>query len=161
MTATEQYIDRLTGLKKGDLGLLRTQAWLGLDDSVHGFDLFTGLWWPLREKNQFAPRRKVSWLITKVYAACPLPHVSGATFTRQLRRCWEGDDEQRKRFLKRFDHMLGASLDQIEPALRWALHTLAEKELPVDWVKLTDDLSMWERESAPLRWAEEFLESNE
>jgi len=161
VTATERYIDTLRRLKEGELGLLRTHAWQGLDESVQGFDLFTGLWWPLREKNQFAPRRKVSWLISKIYAACPLEYVSGATLARQLRRCQPSADKERGRFRKRFDHMLMASLNQIEPSLRWALNTLAKKDLPVDWVKLTDDLSMWERESTRLTWAKEILEGNE
>lgn len=161
MTATEQYIDRLTRLKEGDLGLLRTHAWQGIDESLQGFDLFTGLWWPLRKKSQSAPRRKVSWLIAKIYAAWPLEYVSGATLARQLRRCQPCADKEKERFRKRFDHMLMASLDQIEPSLRWALNTLAEKDLPIDWVKLTDDLSIWEREKTRLIWAKDLLESNE
>ena len=48
MTATEQFIGVLTDLKTGELGLLRVHAGQGLDESVVGFDLFSGLWWPLR-----------------------------------------------------------------------------------------------------------------
>ena len=60
MTATEQYIEVLTHLKSGDLGLLRTHSGQGLDETVGGFDLFAGLWWPLRQKNERAPRREVA-----------------------------------------------------------------------------------------------------
>jgi hypothetical protein len=67
VSATEQYIDVLTRLKTGELGLLRTHAGQGLDESVDGFDLFSGLWWPLRRKNERAPRRPVAWLIVPVY----------------------------------------------------------------------------------------------
>jgi hypothetical protein len=45
----------------------------------------------------------------------------------------------------------------LEPALRWALDPIASKDLNIDWVKLTDDLSIWRRESTRLKWAEEFL----
>ena len=52
MTSTEQYIVNLTQLKEGSLGLLRTHAGRRLDHSLEAFDLFTGLWWPLRQKSQ-------------------------------------------------------------------------------------------------------------
>ena len=55
--------------------------------------------------------------------------------------------------------MLALPLTKIEPALRWALDLIAKKGLKLDWVELTDDLSLWERESTRLKWAEEFLKS--
>ena len=159
MTATETYIDVLTQLKAGDLGLLRTHAGRGLDESVQGFDLFAGLWWPLREKNQRAPRRQVAWLVAKLYAFRPIEHCPGCPLASQLRRTAPKKDTDRraKRLRQRFDEMLLLPLDDIEPALQWALDTLASNDLKLDWVKLTDDLSMWERESTRLKWAEQFL----
>ena len=55
--------------------------------------------------------------------------------------------------------MLTLPLTKIESALRWALDLIAKKGLKLDWVELTDDLSLWERESTRLKWAEEFLKS--
>jgi len=156
MTATEQYIRVLTNLKSGELGLLRTHAGQGLDQTVDGFDLFTGLWWPLRQKNERAPRREVAWLIAKLYASCPIPQ-SEDTIACQLRRCQPSNESDKIRF-ERFDRMLILPLSQIEPALRWALDLLASRNLGVDWVKLTDDLSAWERESTRLKWAQQYLE---
>lgn len=161
MTPTEKYIDVLQNLKTGDLGLLRTHAGQGLDESVHAFDLFAGLWWPLREKNQRAPRRGVAWLIAKLYAACPLPHSPNHTLARQLRRCLPNKDPSRQRFQERFDRMLMLSLDEMEPVLRWALDEIATTTGTIDWVQLTDDLSKWERETTRLRWAEQFLDHTE
>ncbi len=158
MNATTQYIAGLQHLQAGDLSLLRRHAGLALDVSLDGFDLFTGLWWPLRQQSQFAPRREVAWLVAKLYAAVPLPQQSGALLIRQLRRCQPGDSRARERFRRQVDGLLTASLRDIEPALRWALDRLAEGRLPLDWVALTDDLSRWEQEAIRLRWADHYLE---
>jgi CRISPR type I-E-associated protein CasB/Cse2 len=161
VSATEQYIDVLTSLKTGDLGLLRTHACQGLDESVGGFDLFTGLWWPLRQRNERAPRREVAWLIAKLYAFRPIPHSQGDYLARQLRRCQPNEEQARKRYQKRFDRMLILPVGHIEPALQWALDSVASNSPRLDWVKLTDDLSIWERESIRLKWAEQFLQIDE
>jgi CRISPR type I-E-associated protein CasB/Cse2 len=160
-TPTEQYINVLGRLKAGDLGLLRSHAGQGLDESVNGFDLFTGLWWPLRQRNQAAPEREVAWLIAKLYARCPIPQSQGDTLARQLARCQPGNNLERQRYRQCFDRMLMLPINKMEPALQWALAAIASARLPLDWVKLTNDLSIWERETIRLRWAEQFLESNE
>jgi CRISPR type I-E-associated protein CasB/Cse2 len=156
-TATEQYIGILTQLKPGDLGLLRAHAGQGLDESVQGFDLFAGLWWPLQNKSQFAPRREVAWLVAKLYAFSPAPHSDGDTLARQLGHCQPNGDQSRKRFQARFDSLLRMPLGMIEPELRWALSVLSNNDKTLDWVRLTDDLSIWERETTRLKWAEQFL----
>lgn len=160
-TPTEQYIGVLTRLKAGDLGLLRTHAGQRPDESVDGFDLFTGLWWPLRKNNQRAPRREVAWLIAKLYAFCPISQSRGDTLARQLRQCQPGEATKRKRFQQKFDGMLLLPLDRIEPALQWAITVISSSDKQLDWVRLTDDLSIWERESTRLRWTEQFLENDE
>ncbi len=160
-TATEQYVEILTRLKSGDLGLLRTHAGQGLDESVPGFDLFAGLWWPLQNKSQFAPRREVAWLVAKLYAFSPVPNSKNDTLASQLRRCQPDDERNRRRFQQKFDEMLLMPLGKIEPALRWALEQVADKGKSLDWVKLTNDLSVWEREATRLKWAEEFLGDKE
>lgn len=159
MTPTKQYIKVLTGLKSGELGLLRAHAGQGLDETVDGFDLFTGIWWPLRRKNERAPRRDVAWLIAKLYAFRPIGYLPGETLVYQLRRCCPDKDLEKKRFAQMFDMMLVLPLGEIEPALQWVLGLIALKDLKIDWVKLTNDLSIWERESTRLRWAEDFLQT--
>ena len=160
MTPTEQFIHVLSELKAGDLGLLRTHAVQGLDETVDGFDLFAGLWWPLRQRNERAPRREVAWLIAKLHAFCPIPHSPGKTLARQLRLCQPNKDPARNRFRQRFDQMLVLPLDRIEPALQWALDLVASRNRELDWVRLTDDLSIWERESTRLKWTEQFIRNN-
>lgn len=159
--STEDYISRLTCLRTGELGLLRTHAGQGLDETVDGFDLFSGLWWPLRQKNERAPRREVAWLIAKLYAACPIPQSPDETLARQLRRCQPNEEQKKEQFRQRFDRMLILPLDKIEPPLQWAVDEVASNDLKLDWVQLTDDLSIWGRESTRLRWAEQFLGTDE
>ena len=162
MSATDDYVEVLARLKPGSLGLLRTHAGQGLDETVDGFDLFAGLWWPLRKKNRRAPRREVAWLVAKLYAFRPIAHSPGDVFARQLRRCQPSNDKAKERFAQRFDRMLGLPLDRIEPALQWALDEVASLNDPkLDWVKLTDDLSIWSRESSRLKWAKQFLGTDE
>jgi len=161
VTPTEQYIDVLTRLKKGDLGLLRSHAGQGLDESVDGFDLFAGLWWPLRASYERAPRREVAWLIAKLYAFCPIPHFQGDCLAHQLRHCQPNEEQARQRYQKRFDRMLILPLSRIEPALHWALDWVAKNSSKLDWVTLTNDLSIWERESTRLKWAEQFMKTYE
>ncbi|MEO0248510.1 MAG: type I-E CRISPR-associated protein Cse2/CasB [candidate division WOR-3 bacterium] len=157
MNPTEEYIQRLEDLKPGELALLRTYALQDLDESVHAFDLFTGIWWPLRQKNERTPRRQVAWLIAKLFAFRRIIHSPGDTIAWQLRRCRPNEERTRNRIQQKFDEMLTLPLDQIEPALQWALELLDSYGLNLDWVRLTDDLSIWERESTRLRWAEEFM----
>jgi CRISPR type I-E-associated protein CasB/Cse2 len=154
---TEEFIQTLEGLKAGDLGQLRNHAGLELDESVDGFDLFAGLWWPLREKNQRAPRREVAWLIAKLYAFCPMPQAAGATLALQLGSFKAIDDRAVKRRQQKFDEMLSLPLSQIEPALQWALTLIAESGKGLDWVCLTDELSIWEQEKTRLKWAKQYL----
>ena len=157
-TPTEQFIQTLQSLKPGDLSQLRGHAGLPLDQSVPGFDLFAGLWWPLREKNQRAPRREVAWLVAKLYAFRPLQQIPGATLAGQLG--WllpHADDQARSRHQQRFDELLLLPLAQIEPALQWALTVIDDGGRGLDWVQLTDKLSVWEREETRLRWSNEFL----
>ena len=159
MKPTQQYINVLTNLKTGELGLLRTHAGQGLDETVDGFDLFTGLWWPLRQKNERAPRREVAWLIAKLYAFRPIEHSPGETLACQLGRCRPVKDIDKERFKQRFDRMLPLPLGKMEVDLQWALDLLDSKSLKLDWVKLTDNLSIWEHESTRLKWAEDFLKT--
>ena len=162
MSATEQYIDILAKLKPGELGLLRSHAGQGLDASVAGFDLFAGLWWPLRQKNEYAPRREVAWLIAKLFATNPIrPQSPGDTLARQLSRFQPHEERARERYRQKFDTLITLPLDGVEPALQWALGCIGSHNINLDWVKLTDDLSIWERETTRLRWVKQFLETDE
>lgn len=153
MTATQQFVERLASLKPGDFGLLRKHANIAIDESLAGFDLFTGLWWPLRQQNQKAPRREVAWLAAKLYAFRPIPQQEGATLAWQLGSIGPPDQARQRRF----DAMLSLPLRQLEPALQWALALVADDAGKLDWVRLIDHLSIWERQETRLKWANEYL----
>jgi len=155
-TSTEDYIAKLESLKSGDLGLLRTHAGHGIDHSSQAFDLFSGLWWPLREKSQRAPRREVAWLVAKLYAYRPMQQADTTLAQKMATSQPRTSLTAMKSFRQRFDQLLMSPLSTIEEPLRWALDKLPVNST-LNWVKLTDDLSIWERESTRLKWAQEFL----
>ncbi|MFZ1933690.1 MAG: type I-E CRISPR-associated protein Cse2/CasB [Thermoguttaceae bacterium] len=180
MNQTAAFIERLGNDRlfgAGERAMLRALAGRGLDESLPGFDLFTGLWWPLRKESQAAPRREVAWLIAKVYAAFPLPQVDGDRHELPviLGRCEPRDEHDgprlRRRFRRRFDALLCSPLAQLEPHLHWALSVVrsqlvASRAAGLDWVKLTDHLSIWDRgpEHHVKRdvhdlWAEQYLKA--
>jgi len=177
MTQTEKFIRRLEDLKEGDRSRLRRLAGEPLDETLAGFDLFAGLWWPLRQKNQAAPRRETSWLVAKLYGAYPIRHVrpekraTWPTLPRVLGKCEPHDEHGRRRFRARFDSLLCSPLSSLEPHLRWALTVVAEavqkgKCPGLDWVQLLDHLSIWDRGQEhrlerDVRdfWAEDYLKA--
>jgi len=159
MSGTKDYINRLIRLKAGDLGLLRTHAGLGLDETIEGFDLFTGLWWPVRQKNMF-PRRSAAWLVAKLYAFQPVEYREKELLASQLRRCEPRDERERKRFRNKFDALLRQPLERIEPFLQWAIGEIASKGLWLDWARLVNDLSFWDLGKTRQKWAEQYLGKN-
>lgn len=156
MTSAEQLINVLAQLKTGELGLFRAYAGQGLDESVEAFDMFAGLWWPLRQTGKPVPRREVAWLITKLFASCPTAHSPGDGLARQLRRCEPNDERERERFRLKFDKMLALPLDGIEPTLRWAIAIVGSDSRKLDWVQLVADLSRWEHETKRREWARQY-----
>jgi hypothetical protein len=127
-----------------------------LDEDLAGFDLFTGLWWPLREKNRAAPRREIAWLIVKSFGAFPIPHAPCERDGPNTLAVILGREERRlpepgiKRFRQRFDSLLCTPLSGLEPRLRWALSiirqaVIAGRAKGIDWVQLTDHISIWDR----------------
>jgi CRISPR type I-E-associated protein CasB/Cse2 len=177
MNPTEEFIKCLEDLKEGDRSRLRRLAGKPLDDTLSGFDLFTGLWWPLRQRSRDAPRRETSWLVAKLYGAFPIPHVRAdrpaerPTLPRLLGRLEPRDEYNRPRFRARFDALLCSPLPTLEPHLSWALRGVASAvkrgQLParaMDWAQLLDDLSIWDRGTEHRRnrdirdiWAEVYL----
>ena len=170
LKGTRKFIDRLTSLKDGELGLLRSHSGLNIDKSLQGFDMFTGIWWYLRQQG-WAPKRRVAWLIIKLYAQFPLKQdeqvlqvkqikqESKFTLAKHLRYCAPKDFDDRIRFQSRVDRILLSEFTQLEPHLFWALSTIRQNntgEIKFDWVKLTNDLSRWDNDTKK-KWAKEFL----
>ncbi len=175
MSQTRAFIHRLETLDEGERSRLRRLAGMRLDKALSGFDLFTGLWWPLRQKNQFAPRRETSWLVAKLFGACPVPNVE-APHTHLpviLGGCEPATDREHRRFRCRFDALLQTPLAALEPHLRWSLSIVADavhegRTTGLHWAQLLDDLSVWDRDTGRRgrrgirdTWAKEYLDAAE
>ncbi|WP_428939783.1 type I-E CRISPR-associated protein Cse2/CasB [Fontivita pretiosa] len=184
MSQTLAFINRLQALKEGERSRLRRLAGQPLDKTLEGFDLFSGLWWPLRQASPVAPRRETSWLIAKLHGdfGSSVPHVRptdghGPVLAAVLGLCEPQDPPEfkgRDRFRIRFDTILCSSLSNIEMPLRWALDQIARAVAGrishergvrgIDWAQLLDDLSIWDRSEEHRRhrdirdlWAEQYL----
>ena len=127
MTLTETFVVRLEELKAGDQARLRQLAGRPLDHTLDGFDLFTGLWWPLRRISQRrAPKRRSAWLVAKLYGAFPVPHIRAGPPARPsalpsvLGRAEPREEHGRTRFRQRFDALLLSPLAGLERHLRGA-----------------------------------------
>ena len=164
MSQSVAFIKRLEDLKEGERSRLRRLAGQPLDHTLAGFDLFTGLWWPLRATNERTPRRELSWLIAKLFGASSVPHVRpdlrlGPSIAALLGLCEPRNDRDSSRFRTRFDALLCSNLSAIEPHLQWGLREIgkaAAGRVPhsrsvegLDWALLLDDLSLWDREYNP------------
>ena len=180
-TKTDEFIGKLARLKHGELSRLRALAGRPLDQTVAGFDLFTGQWWPLREQSAYAPRRATSWLVAKLYASHGIPHIRdesgrGPVLAEVLGRREPRDRkptaDAHRRYRDRFDALLQSPLSGLEPHIGWALSEVSEAVEQrqcsgIDWAQLLDDLSIWDRGEEHRRrdvrdiWAEQYLSAAE
>jgi len=174
---TDSFVARLSDpniVGPAELALLRQLAGQRLDERVEGFDLFAGVWWPLRQKSRASPRREVAWLIAKLYAAASLPHVRrangpGPRLAEVVGRCEPLERRARERYRRRFDSLLQTPLSAIETHVAWALGVAHDavgraRIQGLDWVALTDDLSIWDRANEHRRrvdirdqWAKDYF----
>lgn len=175
MTQTEQFILKMKSLKKGERSRLRRLSGAPLAKSLLGFDLFTGLWWPLRRQSPAAPRKETSWLVALLFGSFSIPHVrpeqknARPTFPIVLGGCEPVKERDRKRYRRRFDILLQTPLSGLEPHLRWGLSVVANavekgRCSGLDWAQLLEDLSIWDRGEEHRRardirdvWAENYL----
>lgn len=158
----DQYIAKLQSIGIGPLHHLRNATLRDLHEDIESFDLFTGLWWPLRSASAGAPRRRIAWSVAKLQGAVPLRDGRGATFPKLVssvaRRLTQ---EQRKSLEQRFDALLQADLRAVEAQLSWFLRFLRKHgATELDWGELTNTLSRWELPGYRARWARDYLASS-
>lgn len=155
-----EYIQRLASLKDGELALLRTLQYKPLDSELKGFDLFTALWWPLREAGKHTPRREIAWLIAKLYAAKKIPNkkdaklsvLLGSLYYKKLHK----DKKKADQIIALNDKLLNLPVYALEPTLNKCLGLIKREYDALDWVWLIDTISAWEVPSVRERWAEDF-----
>lgn len=160
-SATRNYIKTLENLKPSERCVLRAHLNQGLDQSLPGFELFTSIWWPLR-KTQRVPRRRVAWLVAKLYSQATISQQHGETLPRLLGElcCRIHDEKARDRHIKEFDNLLSLDLNEVEiPLLRTLRKLLKQGIKSLDWAQLTDDLSAWENDTIHRQWVEAFANS--
>jgi len=150
----QEFVHRLEALKGGDKGLLRGLRGSRLDDRLRGFDLFTGIWWTIRQKNAGAPRREPAWLVVKLFSCNPIPSADGEAFPVLLARLSKTDSSVQREF----DAMIGLSLDLLEHPLHRLLARLRSHGVAgLDWAELTDDLSFWNDGLTRHRWMSKYM----
>lgn len=164
MTQTERYILRLLQLHEGDRALLRRSAGRKLDAGLPAFDLFTGLWWPLRQKSPRTPQRWCAWVVAKLYGSFPFPD-SERSLPAAMGALEPREERERARFRGGFDLLLAAPADEIllEPHLSWCLRQIRARtpgDTGVDWGQLLDDLWEWGRAPGKIqqKWAAAYLQ---
>lgn len=171
---TKRFIEKLELMSKAEQSILCNHSNLPINHSLNGFDIFTGLWWPLRQKYQNTPRRDVSWLIAKLYAKYPIKHAQKDfnSFAKLLGKNKPKENDWTK-FKNHFDSILNSSLDNIEYHISWGLSILyiaakKNKNITLNWVQLIDDLSIWDRGKEhrkkiqiQVEWAKQFLSIND
>lgn len=166
MSPTEQFIYSLSEMKDGEKNRFRLAAGTRPDQSTEAFDLFTGIWWPLRQKYQNAPKRETAWVVCSLFSLFSVPHCEGKTIARQLAQLEPLSEREKNRYRVKVNEILNSTISSIPDRLRWALGLLSAHQKEIDWVRLTNDLSIWEtgdtgsqREKISKIWLREYVES--
>jgi CRISPR type I-E-associated protein CasB/Cse2 len=140
------FVTALEKLGPDALSLLRRSTGLSLAESVAAFDLFTDIYWPLRERDR-GLSRQACWRVATLYPWHPQPHGTG-----DLGLClaWlvplghsDSDRRARDREERRFETLLTADNAALDTALHYAVRRLARREIPIDWRQLLEDLTVW------------------
>jgi CRISPR type I-E-associated protein CasB/Cse2 len=150
MNLSNEFIKLLSDLGQQDRAQLRALAQRPIGTTPDGFDLFTGLWWPLRDKHWTAPGKEASWLVAKLFASHPYPQAnSESTLAALLGRVKPFDGRDLKRFELRLEALLQSPFSGLEAHLRWALVAIRpllvkRQARGLDWVELLGDLRDWD-----------------
>lgn len=144
MTPTEQFIQTLAGMKSGEKTRFRLSVGARPDQNAEAFDLFTGIWWPLRQQFQNAPKREIAWIVCGLFSLYNIPHVGGQTLPIVLSSLEPGSDERKRRYRQKLDDIFNSSVKSIPDLFPWALHEVYVNKRAIDWAQLTDDLSIWD-----------------
>ncbi len=155
------YVERIVsapGLKGGHLARLRALAMKKLSADVSAYDLFTGLYWPIRGRSPRAPRRNDAWILAKLYAKFPwVPSADNVhTLPEHLSRlCLTLPTAS---LARRFDRLFVMRGKDIELALQQLL-ALTRKPLqasavthpllpgkfpPLNWSRLLHEMRDWD-----------------
>jgi len=157
-SAAEQFVDRLGELSESDLKTLRNAAGGRRGDDVRVYDIFTGLFRPLRRKHIMV--RWAYYLVATLYPWHPgngPPANLGAAMRRLRPPSREKD--ARDRADRRFRRLLDSKGRDLGVRLLECVRMLRREGIPVDWPRLIEDLSQWYRgnHKTQYSWAEEYF----
>jgi hypothetical protein len=136
---------RLSGV---DWGILSRAANTTMDQSPEAFDLFSGLYWRVRNRGRSLPSRQSLWLVLKLMAAAPAPYreVESDPDFNPLRELPQyqakAPEDRRKGVLREYPRALprGAALEtQLREAIR--KHLTLSKPTSIAWADLCDQLN--------------------
>jgi CRISPR type I-E-associated protein CasB/Cse2 len=158
MNGSQFFVDALEHLNPTSLSLLRRSTGQSLAESVPAFDLFTAIFWPLRERYR-GLSRQACWRVATLYSWHPQPFGTddlGLGLGRLVPFGYRDVDvRERKRQRRWFEALLtsdGAGLDAV---LKHAVGRLARHRIPIDWRQLLEDLTVWRssRHVTQIKWA--------
>jgi len=129
-------------LTDADWAILSSAACKRMHESPGAFDLFSGVYWPLRKKFQGLPSKAAGWLFLKLMAGVPsrfrfLPRHGGFSPLHRLPR--RQLDKRRGGPRRRFRYPISFPRGhRLETLLRECLdlHVRRPKASPIDWVGL-------------------------
>ncbi|MDA1129539.1 MAG: type I-E CRISPR-associated protein Cse1/CasA [Chloroflexi bacterium] len=133
-------------LNHGDWSVLSEAAYKSMQESPAGFDVLTGLLWPLRSTTRGLPSRNVAWLVLKLMSSVPSGArtlLSDATFSplRDLPKREAGQKTKGGSAPFRYPVSLPAG-HRLESELRRAIasNNKSRSPRPIDWANLCHDL---------------------
>lgn len=147
MIGCELFVTALEKLGPDALSLLRRSTGFSLAESVTAFDLFTEIYWPLRERHRGLSRR-TCWQVATLYPWHPQPRGTsdlGLSLARLAPLGYRDTDRrEREREERRFETLLAAAHTALDAALHDAVRRLARRQIPIDWRQLMEDLTAWQ-----------------
>lgn len=129
-----KFVRLAAGLDPASWAVLEQAAHTSLNQSPAAFDIFTGLYWPLRNRDRTVPSRNAAWLALKLMAAAgrlrPQPRRLTGSYEPWRDLPLHDSPAKARVYAKAIPQGR-----QLETALREVLHRHARKTkpAPIDW----------------------------
>ncbi len=131
-------------LTPGDWGNFSMAAFRKMHEAPTAFDVFCGLWWPVRKKH-YPPSRDIAWLILKLMARVPekyrkqAPNATFEPLTRMPKRQIRGNQKHWNPYPVAF-----STGDRLEADLAETIDKNLRRRNPsfIDWAGLCDRLHL-------------------
>ena len=159
----EGFVERLWGLRKSEISLLKRNAGCSLPESLNTLPIFVRICPPGLYKIQ----EELYHLVSTLYGLNPYPEEGdfGATMGKVSKKTQSKSVE--RRFAILLDSKIGVSsvsgleMGELRFRLRQNVKLAASKEVGVNWYQLTKDLLGWNYDSkdTQIRWSKSFYET--